>query len=183
MGLRYENLDRETRRIMVEEIEADIRDGRLYVAENRLSDAGRAAYPNLLRTAAGEHNDDWLAGELRKPGIMNPRQQRKHASGKVTMVKVPWNAAETLAEGEFNRFYIRALCIRALGDRLIRLVVYRAKAVENPRPDSEARIGTALAPEQLLADLRKNVGWEAALGLAQPNSGLTVRLEALPLGG
>jgi len=37
------------------------------------------------------------------------------------------NAHEMLAEGEFNRFYIRALCARAIEDGLPEVTVYRAK--------------------------------------------------------
>jgi len=57
-------------------------------------------------------------------------------------------------------------------------VIYRAKPVTTPRPESEARIETALAPEELLEDLRSHPGDERpSLGVPSgPNSGLSVRL-------
>ncbi|RKG58962.1 hypothetical protein D7X30_15455 [Corallococcus sp. AB011P] len=85
-------------------------------------------------------------------------------------------APDTFAEGEFNRFYIRALCRRAEEDDIEHLVIYRAKAAESPRVESEMRIGQAMVPDRLLRDLRTNIGVGTALGLPQPNSGLSVHL-------
>ena len=64
------------------------------------------------------------------------------------------NAHEMLAEGEFNRFYIRALCARAIEDGLPGVTVYRAKAVENARSESQQKIGQRVPAEALLRDLR-----------------------------
>lgn len=180
MSLHYENLDEITREFMASEIQYDIDRGQLYIAVNRLSAAGQASYPRLLKEAATAHDDGWLANELRRVGVMNSHQDRHHADGRVTRVRIPVNAPDTLAEGEFNRFYIRALCLRGLDDSRLRLVIYRAKQVENPRPESEAKIGSTIDPAAALLVLRANPaesGWENAIGLAQPNSGLTVRIE------
>jgi hypothetical protein len=93
------------------------------------------------------------------------------------MVKVPHTAAQTFAEGEFNRFYLRALCRFTLENGGTELEVYRAKSVTNPRMDSEARIGTRVSVTQLLDDLRANNSVENALRLPPgPNSGLSARL-------
>jgi hypothetical protein len=82
-----------------------------------------------------------------------------------------------MAEGEFGRFYLRALCLRALADGTNHLVIYRAKAVMNPRPDSQAKIDTTIDAATLLADLRAHSGVDTALGLPPgPNSGLSARL-------
>ena len=88
------------------------------------------------------------------------------------------NAAEVLAESEFNRYYIRGLARRAIEDDIPELVVYRAKSARNPRPESEARVEMALSPKELLDDLRAHPGDELpALGIPSgPNSGLSVRL-------
>ena len=63
-------------------------------------------------------------------------------------------APDTLAEGEFNRFYIGGLYLRALTDDIVELVVYRAKQVSNPRRESEPLIGTRIPPEKLPQDIR-----------------------------
>jgi hypothetical protein len=55
--------------------------------------------------------------------------------------------------------------------------VYRAKHVDNPRPESEAKIGVLVDSQKLLNDLRTNPGVEPALGIPPgPNSGLSVQL-------
>ena len=83
-----------------------------------------------------------------------------------------------MAEGEFNRFYVRGLCRRAIEDDIHGLIVYRAKAVAVPRPGSEEKIGTSVDPTAILADLRVAIGVEPALGMPPgPNSGLTVKLQ------
>jgi hypothetical protein len=104
-------------------------------------------------------------------------EQRRKPSGGYTTAKVPVTAADTLAEGEFNRFYVRGLCRRTLQERDGQLVVHRAKAVAQPRPESEALIGTSPDAEKLLSDLRTNIGVEPALGVPKgPNSGLSVQI-------
>src|SRR5690606_25127289 len=100
-------------------------------------------------------------------------------NGKPSIAKVPVTAAHGLAEGEFNRFYMRGLCRLAIEAHLGSLVVYRAKPVMVPRYDSEQKIGTEVSPSQLLIDLRTHIGVDTALGLPNgPNSGLSVRLAA-----
>lgn len=89
---------------------------------------------------------------------------------------MPDNACETLAEGEFNRYYIRGVCRRAIDEGIGEVEVYREKLVEDPRPESQRKIGQRIKADVLLEDLRKSVGKPPTLGIPQPNSGLTVRL-------
>lgn len=167
----------DTRRFMLEEIEFDVARSNLYISP-RLSASGAREYPDLLREAARNGTEASLAAELRTSrGRMNTTEQRRKPKGGFTTAQVPVTAPDTLAEGEFNRFYARGLCRRAVAEGIKTVAVYRAKAVDNPRPESEALIGTHLPPQQLLNDLRVHVGTDTALGLpAGPNSGLSVRL-------
>ena len=64
-----------------------------------------------------------------------------------------------LAEGEFNRFYIRGLCLRAIASGIVDLVIYRAKQVANPRSDSALKIGTTINAQALLDYLRVMSVW------------------------
>jgi len=176
MPLKLENLDAQTRNHMTAEIKADIATTKLYLS-NRLSGRGRADYPQLLKQAAEGRDDSWLANEVRSNGRLNEMEERRKPKGGTTMARVPVTAPETLAEGEFNRFYIRGLCVRAMAASVPELIIYRAKAVENPRPESVAKIGQKISAQALLSDLRTNIGVDTALGLpAGPNSGLSVRL-------
>jgi hypothetical protein len=179
MPLNYENLDDKTRQSMLQEIALDVSRGSLYISP-RLNEQGVQNYALLLREAAESHSDAWLANELRHQGYIKAFEQRRKRKGGFTTAKVPVTAPETLAEGEFNRFYARGLCIRAIKEGIAEVQVYRGKAVRNPRPESQAKIGQMISAEALLEDLRQSPGVEPALGLPPgPNSGLTVRLPEL----
>ena len=175
MALNLLNLDAKTREHMLHEIERDLQQSCLYKSP-RLSPQGESEYPQLLRDAAASGDDGSLAAELSIPGRLNVTEPRKTKSG-VTFVKVPVTAPQTMAEGEFNRFYARGLCLRAMAEGIPDLVIYRAKEVENPRSVSLSLIGQTVAAEKLLQDLRNSIGTDTALGLPPgPNSGLSVRL-------
>jgi len=176
MGLDYKNLDERTRTLMLAEIEQDIAGETLFLSEN-LNQQGQTDYPNLIRAAARSGSDVTLGAAIRDR--LNPYEKpRKLKSGGFS--KPPAmrrNAHEMLAEGEFNRFYIRALCLRAIEDGIPEVIVYRAKAVENPRSESQQKIGQPVPVDALLHDLRMHPGVDTALGLPSgPNSGLCVRL-------
>lgn len=177
MALHLENLDARTRQLMLEELALDVANGTLYISA-RLSDRGRADYEQLLREAITNKDEVWLAGALRSGGRMNATESRRKPGGGFTTAKVPVTAPDTLAEGEFNRFYSRGVCRRAIEDGIPKVIVYRAKPVESPRPESQAMIGSAVDPQALLDDLRTHQGVEPALRLPpRPNSGLSIRLQ------
>jgi len=177
MTLYYQNLDERTRQLMLAEMEYDIAHNQLHISPF-LSGQGQRDYANLLRETMQHGNDQTLAEGLRAHRRLNRTQPRHKPSGGYALAATPDNAAELLAESEFNRYYIRALARRAIEDGISELVVYRAKPAQNPRPESEARVETTLPPEDLLADLRSHTGDEVpSLGVPSgPNSGLSVRL-------
>src|SRR5689334_1261853 len=178
MALYFENLDDRTRQLMLDEMEYDIANNQLHIIPF-LSGQGHRDYANLLRQALQNGNDETLAQSLREHRrILRTLPRRNPKAGGYLITATPENAAQVLAESEFNRYYIRALARRAIEDHISELVVYRAKPVSNPRPESEARLETALSPEELLEDLRAHPGDEPpSLGVPSgPNSGLSVRL-------
>jgi hypothetical protein len=171
----FPDLNDEVRAVMLEEIRLDQERNALYTS-NRLSPAGREAWPCLLTHAAESGTAQSLADELRNSGHLLTSEM-SHRNGKPHEKAVPHNAPETLAEGEFNRFYIRAVCMITLRRSQTDVEVYRAKDVINPRPESASRIGLRVDASVLLDDLRNSIGVDSALGIpAGPNSGLSVRL-------
>ena len=175
MALNLVDLNSSVRQFMLDEINHDIASNKLYISP-RLSDLGKQKYIDLLKESVLQQDDAWLAENLATPGIFNSTEMRRTKTG-VTTAKVPYNANEMLAEGEFNRFYLRGLCLYAIQSGLAHLTVYRAKETSNPRPESEAKIGAKIDPRVLLEDLRNHPGVDTALGLpAGPNSGLSARL-------
>ena len=177
MALYFENLDDRTRQLMLDEMEYDITNHQLHISPF-LSGQGQRDYENLLRDALQSGNDETLADSLRDHRRILRTLPRRNPTGGYSIAATAENAAQVLAESEFNRYYIRALARRAMEDGISELVIYRAKPVTNPRPESEARIETSLPPQELLEDLRAHTGDERpSMGVPSgPNSGLSVRL-------
>lgn len=176
MALTYQNLDAATRARMADEVKADLAAGKLYISP-RLQNPNPQVWADLLVEAASAHDDGWLAAEIRVRGLLKTHEERKKPKGGTTIAQVPANANDTLAEGEFNRFYVRGLCRRAIDEKVPHVVAYRARHSDNPRPESVAVVGKAFSPEALLDDLRASPGVETSLGLPPgPNSGLSVKL-------
>jgi hypothetical protein len=175
MGLTYHHLDDVTRRLMMEEFERDIAAYTVYPSK-RLTASGLTAWPDLVREAIRTGNDETLALSLRRGAYMKAREQARKPSGGYYDKDVPWDAPDTLAEGEFNRLYLRGLCRRAIDEGQPLLVIFRAKDVQHARSASQAKIGTTVEPHSLLTDLRSHPGVDTALGLPNgPNSGLSAR--------
>ena len=161
-----ENLDAATRAHMLAELDRDLAPPpRLYVSP-RLTPHGVERYPALLREALTSGSAATLARALEAPGILKATDRGR---------RVPRNAADLLAQAEFNRYYIRGLCARLLDERGGDVEVYRARPSSRPRPESQARIGQRLDPAALLDDLRGAAGRDPVL-LPGVNSGLSVRI-------
>ncbi|QDO96414.1 hypothetical protein FNB15_03575 [Ferrovibrio terrae] len=173
MGLDFRNLDDRTRALMVEEIDLD--GDNLYLSRF-LTDDGQAQWPGLLRDAALNGNDDTLAAAVRGGRLLRRQYQRRKPKGGFTMAEVPVTAHRTLAEGQFNVYYMRALARRAIEERRS-IIVYRAKRVQEPRPESQRMIDRQLEPNFVLETLRADHGVEPETGIPLPNSGLTVELQ------
>ena len=164
----------EVRTLMMQELDHDIANIKIYYS-TRLKDNMRARYIELLRQAIREGNDVTLAQDILRENCL-VEMEVSHRNGKPYDKRVPVDAHETLAEGEFNRFYCRGVCLRAIANHR-QVIVYRAKEVNHPRAESEAKIGTSIDPTILLNDLRTNIGVDLCIGIpAGPNSGLSIRI-------
>ncbi len=178
MPLSLHHLDARTRTFMHDEVQYDLARGSLYLS-SRLSDIGRVAYVPALLDAIARGDTDTFAAAIARGGFLNTSELSHSRRGMPYVKAVPHDAHVTLAEGEYNRFYVRGLCVRAVEDGIDHVEIYRAKVVHVPRWDSEARIGKLVTASALLTDLRTNVGVDTALGLPNgPNSGLSARLPA-----
>lgn len=133
MALKLDNLDDITRKYMVEEMQGDISERKVYIS-SRLNADGKIRFQELLIASAKSGNDGTLAESLL--GYFN----EKESNGKGSYKSIPYNANVTLAEGEYNRYYIRALCRRAILENK-RIEVCRVRDSSRPRPESECRIG------------------------------------------
>jgi hypothetical protein len=174
MALNLVDLDSETRKHMLAELDEDVARGRLYLSP-RLNERGLREYAAMLRAAIETGNDETLAVALIREDAISAYEV-SHRRGRPFRKRVPHDAHLTLAEGEFNRFYLRGLCqsVLAMGGTHVQL--YRARASSRPRAGSAEREGSLLEAKALLDDLRQSVGYDTALGLPPgPNSGLSAR--------
>jgi hypothetical protein len=174
MGLIYTNLDAVTRQHMLDESQL----GGHYISP-RLTNLGRTNWVSLFDQAIELHNDDWLAGQLLDRCYMaDSEQYTRNGVTRSRQINKP-HSAMMLAEGEFNRYYLRGLCRRATAEGATALQIYRGKQVAVPRPESEAKLGTMISVTGLLEALRRHdfVSVDAAFAIPNgPNSGLTARL-------
>lgn len=165
MGIRFENLNEITRRYMIEEIDHSIGRDELYRYEE-FTDDGWKKYPELLRKAAQEGDDDFLGVTLYHNNCFRLDAHRESYT--------------KFAELEFNKFYIRAMCRRAI-DEGKKLQVYRAKEEEESHPELQGNIGKVIELEGLLIELReqeeRGTPLERVIGVdLEPDSGISVRL-------
>ncbi len=162
------------RELMLAEFENDIASGRLFRSE-RLTDSGWKQYADLMRRAIKTEGLYWLIDQLSQRGMIQLREQR-HTRRGIIIVDVPRTAAQTLGEGEYNRFYIRAVCIAVIAGNSDHVIAYRAKQVSNPRPESQAKINRRFPASLVLDSLRRGDSVENAIGIpAGANSGISVR--------
>ena len=171
-SFQYTALDDVTRRLMLEEIQQAKANGEVYFS-TRFTPAGHAAWPDLLADAARTHDEHWLAYELEAGGLIEAYEPRRLQRGGYTLAHVSDRAPETQADGQFTRFYIAAICRRALDEGRKDVTVYRAKQRATTRSESNALEGQKIDAASLLAQVRTIKG-SFACGLLKPNSGLAV---------
>lgn len=171
MGLNQKDLNPEIRGLMVQEMDHDLAGQNIYLS-SRLNAQGRDVWYQLLKEASANHSDDWLANEIVRQRLLNPYDLRQ---GK--QIAMRQDAHQMLAEGEFNRFFMRGICLKAIQLGAPAVVGYRARASQNPRPESQAIIGKKFEPREFLERLRSAIGTDTPFGYpGSANSGLSVEL-------
>lgn len=173
MAFDFHNLDDPTRRLMLSEVDLD--ESTTVYLGLRLNPAGAQAWLGLLREACAEGDETTLAAALGDPGGLYLDAFEVNPSTGIADRHVRKDAGSLLGAGEFNRFYMRALCLRAAEDGRD-LAIYRARMSAKPSESSQKKIGNRVDPTELLEDLRANKGAETVHGLGAPNSGLSVEL-------
>jgi len=157
---------------MLEEIKGAEARGDLYFS-TRFTAGGVQAWPALLAEAAQTYDEHWLAYQVESRGHMKHLELKAKPSGGYTTAHVPDIAAETLADGQFTRFYIAVVCRRTIEEGKKEVVVYRAKSRGQPRAESVALEGRSFDAASLLAQVRARQG-SLDCELLKPNSGLAV---------
>lgn len=132
-------------------------------------------YKRLLKDAIRYYDDLWL--EERASDLVEEYETRRTRTGGHTMAKIPEMATRMLVEGDFNRYYMRGVCLRAIAEGRQVVEVYRARLSLEARPESAELEGQRLPASEVLSWLRGQPSSEAAVArLGRPNSGLSIRL-------
>jgi len=174
MPLKYDNLDPATRRGAIAELDGDLASGAFH-ASDRLRPTAIGDYQRLLRDAIRYYDDLWL--EQHANDLLVDFEPRTTRSGAQTTAKVPEMAARMLAEGDFNRYYMRGVALRAIDEGRQVVEVYRARLSLEPRPESAELEGQRLPAREVLDYLRgQRVEDPSTVRLGRPNSGLSIRL-------
>lgn len=156
---------------MLIEVEQAVKTSQLHLSR-RFTAQGCEHYPRLLREAVQHGNEDSLTTALRQQQCFAEREP--YGAG---TRRVPASAALTFAVGQFNAFYMRGVCHRAIQAGTL-VEVYRAKETTSERPISRYQVGQQLDPQQVLRQLRHSPSGEHR-GPAVPagfNSGLSLQL-------
>lgn len=170
---KFENLDDATRSSMLKAIEEGENTGNIYYS-TRFNQDENEQWLTLLKQSAQQFNEHWLAYQLESNELMKDFESAAKPSGGYTAKHVPHTAAETIAEGQFNRFYMLGLCKRARAEGITHLEIYRSKERFDPRPESQVLVGTILSIDEVETQLKLT---EASFKsqLVKQNSGLCVK--------
>ena len=174
MPLQYESLDPTTRRHALAELDRDLASGDFHASE-RLRPTAIAEYQRYLHEAIRYYDDRWL--EEHASDLLVDFEHRRTRRGGQTTAKLPDMAARMLSEGDFNRYYMRGVALRAIEEGRQVVEVYRARLSLAPRSESAELEGRRLAAQDVLEYLRGQLANDPAVGsLGRVNSGLSVRL-------
>lgn len=164
MGLNYTQLNESVRRFMMQEFEQ----GGHYISP-RLNEGGRARWIGLLKDALQYHTDVWLERELVRRNCFVATEFLKTNMGKtVTRAINREQLARVLAEGEYNRFYLRGLCLAAKSRGYKHLIVTEGRIIPNALPSARKSVGTAVEVGALLNTLRNNGYKHVSIALGAP---------------
>jgi hypothetical protein len=166
----FEDLTSDIRTRMLQELARDIEQKQIFY-DSRLVENGRNLYLQILAQALEHDTPESFSEEILKNSLLNPTEMREISEGRTVQAKVSKIAHRNIGEAEFNRYYMRAICLKAIEQGIEEVEVYRARASANPRPDAADRKNA----KDLLEHLRTtNISVPGSF--PGPNSGRSVRI-------
>ncbi len=171
MGFNFVDLDNITRKYMLDELEVDIKNDAVFIS-CWLKEDSATKYIEILKSAITSYDESWLASEILKHNLLKESVDLNNKD-----ITIPINANTILAEEEFNKYYMRGVCLRAVKDGTKSVIVYRGQRVTIPSPESQQKLGQELEAETLLDSLRNASDIYSALNVPRrPSPKLTVKL-------
>lgn len=168
----FPNLDNKTRSTMINELERDFKNGLFYEPSSI-----KAEYINSYKLLLKKYFEIGHVEDLEK-ALTHSFFNTKDKNGR----KIPSNIAQTIAFSDFNRYYVRAILIRAINENK-RVCIYRAKQSLNERAESKFLINKCYHEKQtfeqmlkIVRDYRILFSSQSKITFLQPNSGLSLKL-------
>jgi hypothetical protein len=162
MALNLENLSTDIRNFMDEELQYDIDNQNLSIS-SRLNKHGKSNYVSMMKKAIKRGSDGTLANDILVNHFLRDVEEIRSGDHAVVS-KIPGNANILIAETEFNKYYVRALCRKAIKDERIKLEIYIAKEVLIEKSSIEKMLRNEVFPYSLIKKLRDNIRVDVALG-------------------
>lgn len=129
----FDELDEITRHWMMREFLAE-EESRNPYRSTRLSQTGLGNFPELMKEAILNGNEESLAKSLLNPSYWKSSEVAHSSKGKTFVRSFDiQTVAETLAKTEFNTWYIRGLAKRLIEEGEEECEVYRAASADDPR--------------------------------------------------
>jgi hypothetical protein len=147
----------EIRYLMLEELKLSFDEGEFYYSK-QFDELGYREYPRIFLDALASGNPDTLDNALNQPGIFLPNTARKSAQAFI------WD--------EFNKYYMRALCLWVLQHPAYEVIKVRGRDSATHRSSSDARFGHTENPKRFLEVLRGT----PKINPFGANSGLTLMI-------
>ncbi|HXS35321.1 MAG TPA: hypothetical protein VN721_01360 [Flavipsychrobacter sp.] len=161
------DLNNEIRELMLNEILFDV-SRKTFFYSPKFNNNGRNIYLSCLKEACAAGDEETLWASLESSDTFN----KYEAFGK----RVDAREARNFSQNEFNKYYIRALCVKAIELNKQKLEVYRAVPAKGKSPKVDLMIGSLLEPDKLLKDLRQNTGVLPAM-LPGLSAGLSIKFQ------
>ncbi|MEX2143652.1 MAG: hypothetical protein WD740_03585 [Anaerolineales bacterium] len=162
---------------MLQEFEYDVERGANFI-DPRLISKMSDIYLQLLRVAIQSGTAESFSDAIDHHHLLKEEETRQ-VGEKTILAKVPKTANHTLGEGEFNRYYMRAICLQAIKLGHANVEIYRAKPVQTARREAQHGVGTFKNAAELLQHLRAtNISVDGVFPGA--NSGKSVRMVGSP---
>ena len=153
MKYNFLDINKEIRNLMKEEVLSDLNKGILSKSA-RFNNEGNSRYSDILLKNIENGDEKTLSSELVR--LFKKKETSHDKKGNIIEKDVPSDANETFANTEFNRFYMRALCVFALKNNK-NLEIYRAKESLNHRIESDNLVGSNIENiQQALTTLKDN---------------------------
>lgn len=164
-----------TRKFMMDEVAWGIENKELYYSARFKDILQHTKWNSLIAEAVELHNEHWLALQLKSNLMFKGFEVAKKPNRGHITKRVPDNAEEVQASGQFNRYYMLGLCQRAISEGKKNVEIYRAKNSILPRQDSIILIGQQKNVRDLIEELRP-MRSSLQSELLQFSSGLSIKL-------